>query len=100
MTYRDLVKAIRSGSLAGVDGGIARQILADAGKTADDLMGDLFAGGSCLPGDPCPSCNGWLKILNSRIVAGRRVQYVGCGSCGFRPRGNKLVGPPGSVPRA
>ena len=48
----------------------------------------------------CPTCqaNGVdpaprLIVVNSRIRAGARIQYLGCTRCGFRPADNKRIIP-------
>jgi len=72
--------------------GDVRAILAAAGKTAEEFIEDLFADqAACRAGEPCPRCQGRLKVVNTRIRAGWRIRYVGCGRCGFRPLGNKQV---------
>lgn len=48
----------------------------------------------------CPTCQAnrvepppRLIVLNSRIRAGTRIQYLGCTRCGFRPPENKRIIP-------
>lgn len=89
MTYAELVQALRTRQT--FDPATIDATLAAAGVPASQLVLDLFAGSQAAPGDQCPRCLGQIKVLNTRRHAGRRVQYLGCGQCGFRPPRNKLV---------
>jgi hypothetical protein len=42
-------------------------------------------------GEPCPRCTGAYKVLKSIPVLSSRIQYLGCGKCGYRPPNNKRV---------
>ena len=92
MTYPQLLATVRRGNHVPLQ--CVQAVLSAAGKTDADFIRDLFSGvPHAKVGDPCSSCAGRLKILNSRIVGGRRIQYIGCGSCGHRPIRNKVIGP-------
>lgn len=41
------------------------------------------------PGDACP-CGWHLQVVNTRIVAHKRRQYLGCRKCGYRPAHNRI----------
>jgi len=90
MNYQDLLSAVRNGRLPALAD--AQAILVSAGKTSEEFLTDLFVNAPPVrTGAPCPRCGSRFKVLNSRLLAGRRVRYVGCGRCGFRPLGNKQV---------
>ncbi len=89
--YAGLVRALQSGNR--IDGGTIQRFLRDAGRTADELLTDAFGTADRLrSGDPCGNCGGHLTIVDSRVKAGRRIQFLGCRSCGFRPDDNKRIG--------
>lgn len=90
LTYRSLVRQLQRGERPDLDA--IGSALAAAGKQAGDLLADVYRDPPPRPGDPCPACDsGRLAILNTRLVLGTRVQYVGCRRCGFRPVRNKLL---------
>jgi len=91
MTYHTLLDALRTG--ARIDPATIAPILAAEGRTADDLLADLFSDRPARSGDPCPRCGRRLQVVNSVRLAGRRVRYLGCRGCNFRPPANKWVVP-------
>ena len=90
MTYRDLIRSLQRGEQPPVDD--VEAVLRAAGKTAGDLVRDWLRDPPPRPGDRCARCGGTIKVLNTRrICLNLRAQYVGCGTCGFRPPRNKRV---------
>lgn len=41
----------------------------------------------------CPKCNSVVQVVNTRIVGGSRIRYIGCRGCGYRPPHNKRIVP-------
>lgn len=41
-------------------------------------------------GQPC-ECGHYLTVIKSEVRGERRVQYLGCRRCGYRPEQNKRV---------
>ena len=90
MTYSQLVRSLQRGGTP--PAAAVETVLAANGKTADDLLRDWLADPPPKPGDKCAACGGAIKVLNTRRLSdGGRVQYLGCGVCGYRPPRNKRV---------
>lgn len=44
-------------------------------------------------GEPCPRCGDRIGVLNTAIEGERRVRYLGCHACRYRPDDNKQILP-------
>ena len=42
-------------------------------------------------GDACPKCAGIIITVNTKVHGNRRVRYLGCRRCGYRPARNKVI---------
>ena len=90
MTYDALVSALRNGCR--IPPGRIDAVLDGCGKTHRELLHAVY--GSTWParsGDVCPVCGGRLHVYHSHRAGNRRVRYLRCRSCGFRPTANKQV---------
>jgi len=94
--YFALVRHLRTEgvSLATIPVDTITAILADAGRTHEQLITDV-AGGGYWPGDTCPICGGRVGVVNSipSEDGTRRTQYLGCKAqgCTWRPPKNKIT---------
>jgi len=89
--YEQVVRTLRIG--ARIPWSTIDQVLKAAGKTAEDLVHDVFAGATPAgpqPGDSCP-CGGSLVIRTSRRQGSCQVQHLRCGTCGRRADHRRVV---------
>ncbi len=103
MSNTDAFSAMIEALRMGVRIPVAEQarILAQAGKSQEDMAAALPSQPAASPGDPCEcgSCPGHLVVLNSIPRGRHRLQYLGCCTCGQRPRRNKRAIPEEMVHR-
>ncbi len=48
-------------------------------------------GGATQYGDPCPHCQGAVGVYCVENAEQRTIRYLGCKSCGWKPRDSKWV---------
>lgn len=90
MTFDALVNALRNG--ARIPPARIDAVLAGRRKTYRELVHELY--GPALParsGDGCSVCGGRLHVYHSHRAGNRRVRYLRCRACGYRPPRNKVV---------
>ena len=87
LTYHQLVRTLQRGGQVPV--AVIEATLHANGKTADDLIKSWLSDPPPKSGDRCASCGGRYVVTNTRVAAGRRIRYLGCRSCGYRPPRNK-----------
>ncbi|QDU50868.1 hypothetical protein Pan110_32290 [Gimesia panareensis] len=88
--YSNLVQMLRGGTKLAPD--FTGSILADCGKTHEDLTRDLFGGAdepSAMPGDPC-ECGGSLYVYCSRRKGIDRHQFLKCDQC-QKTHGKRII---------
>ena len=90
MTYDALVSALRNGCR--IPPGRIDAVLDGCGKTHRELVHELYGSTwSARSGDVCPVCGDRLRVYHSHRAGNRRVRYLRCRSCRYRPPRNKVV---------
>ena len=90
MTFDSLINALRNGCR--IPPGRIDAVLDGCGRTHRELVHAVY--GPALParsGDACPVCGGRLHVYHSHRAGNRRVRYLRCRSCRYRPPRNKVV---------
>lgn len=44
-------------------------------------------------GAPCPRCGSTIGVYSTRVEGQRRVRYLRCPTCHYKPRKNKVIVP-------